>query len=641
MIPSSSDSNSTSKKPHTEAFLSNTSDKTVSPKQLQDTLPTEDAKVFCDHTLNQQSVSVYETPQVLKPSEPLPEEASKNCDHRLLQQQEANIDDMKIPITDTSSQKPYVTKDDSETLLVLCQKAYENKTHESYLSIAEWFRRHEKNHSFLLQELKRQDDKECTPTHYIAGLNPTWALIKQIIDLYPGTLKTFDKTGRIPLHWASKREAKPEVLNLFLDQFPESRDSKDQYGMSPLDYAPDNSYLKDLLRGPDFPDPFKSSTKERHQVFIVNKTSRRLKISYRETEDNNTISEDGTIEPDETVPFEVKGTNSKGLIFDFWLFDNAKYGWKLNVFVKKGYCQVIRGQPREMIQHATKENAFDSVISSKEKRQHLVTPFQSQRETSQGSDELLILCREAYSNPTKKTHNRIKDWIWKHEENRQYLKDALHQWDNDRRTPTHYLAGSKAPLNLVERFVDLAPQNLKEQDAAGRLPLHWAAKNNASKNVVNFLIDQHPESLLVTDDYNMSPLNHVPENSYLIDLLRGPDLPDPIKNKNKNDGQVIYIVNRTGRRLKVGYRKALRSTYKWGINAAGFGIIIERTPRSESNTSTKTTIDPNATCKLPVTCRGLKFDFWCESKEGFGWRTNVFVPKGFTQVIRGQPHNLK
>jgi hypothetical protein len=48
----------------------------------------------------------------------------------------------------------------------------------------------------------------------------------------------------------------------------------------------------------------------------------------------------------------------------------------------------------------------------------------------------------------------------------------LHQRDDGERTPTHYLAGAKAPLNLVERFVDLAPQNLKEQDAAGRLPLH-------------------------------------------------------------------------------------------------------------------------------------------------------------------------
>jgi hypothetical protein len=338
-------------------------------------LPTEDAKVLCDHTLNQQSVPVYETPQVLKPSEPLSEKASKNCDNPLLQQQEANIEYMKIPITDTSSNKPYVTNADSVTLLVLCQKAFESKTHESYLSIDQWFLRHEKNHSFLLQELKRQDDKDRTPAHYIAGLNPTWARIKQIIDLNPGTLKTFDDTGRIPLHWASKWAASPEVLNLFLDQFPESLDSKDQYGMSPLDHAPDKSYLRDLLRGPDFPDPFKSSTKERHKVFIVNKTSRRLKISYRETEDNNTIAEDGTIEPNETVPFQMKGANSKGLIFDFWLLDNAKYGWKLNVFIKRGYCQEIRGQPREIIQHATKKNTFDSVFSSKEKRQHLITPF--------------------------------------------------------------------------------------------------------------------------------------------------------------------------------------------------------------------------------------------------------------------------
>ena len=60
----------------------------------------------------------------------------------------------------------------------------------------------------------------------------------------------------------------------------------------------------------------------------------------------------------------------------------------------------------------------------------------------------------------------------------------------------------------------------------------------------------------------MSPLHHVPDNSNLRHLLRGPDLPDPYENKNQDDKQIIFVVNRTGRRLKVEYRKALHRKIK-------------------------------------------------------------------------------
>ena len=113
--------------------------------------------------------------------------------------------------------------------------------------------------------------------------------------------------------------------------------------------------------------------------------------------------------------------------------------------------------------------------------------------------------------------------------------------------------------------------------------------------------------------------------------------------KMKMANKSYFIVNRTGRRLKVVYRKALQSTVKVGVHAPGVGVNFESIPRPEAKTSSKKKIDPNVTCKFFVNeSRGLKFDFCCKSKEkeGRGWETNVFILKGYTQEIGGQPHNL-
>jgi len=587
---------------------------------------------------------VCKTPHVLKPSEPLPAEASKKSDNSLREKLETNNDDMKQSATDTSTKKSHVTNAEVATLLDLCRTAFESKTHESQSQIDQWILRHENDHSLLSQELNKKDERNYTPAHYIAGLKPTWDLMKKIIDICPDTLKAIDNTGRTPLHWASRWEASAEVVNLYLDKYPSCLDVKDDFGMSPLDHASDNSCLRNLLREPDFPDPSKSSTIEQDKVFINNKTGRRLKISYRETEDQNSIRQDGTIDPGTEMVFHVKGSKSsaKGLIFDFLLCDNETYGWKLNVFVKKGYCQIIRGQPRLMNQHNTKDGILESKITSeKTKQQQLERSLQSKHETSQDSWELYNLCVQAYENKTKESYDKIHEWLLTHE--KKFLMDSLDQRDEEHRTPTHYLLGAKPPLPLVQEFVKLSHGILMKQDKAFRVPLHWAAKCCASQEVVNFLIDKDPKSLDAVDYFGMSPLHHAPKQSNLTHLLRGPHLPDPKANKNENDKNVIYIANSTGRILKVEYRKALRSTAKVGFHAAGYAVIFEPTPRPESNSPCKKTIDPNATCKFPVEkCRGLKFDFWCESKEqeGYGWQTNVFVKKGYTQEIRGQPRFL-
>jgi len=273
------------------------------------------------------------------------------------------------------------------------------------------------------------------------------------------------------------------------------------------------------------------------------------------------------------------------------------------------------------------------------------TPLDYLHDKSYGSAELLILCKRAYENKTKESHGDIKDWLWNHEMNHQFLKDALHQRDDDHRTPIHYLAGAKAPFLLFKIIVDLAPDSVMKLDKKDRLPLHWAARYCASTEVVNFLIDEFPESVFEVDSHGMSPLHHVPDNSNLRHLLRGPDLPDPYENKNQDDKQIIFVVNRTGRRLKVEYRKALRSAQLvgGGVTAHGLGgVNFNVVPRPDSKISTVTTMERKETCKFSAKkCQGLKFDFWCQSKEGFGWKTNVFVRKGYTQEVRGQPYKLK
>jgi hypothetical protein len=120
------------------------------------------------------------------------------------------------------------------------------------------------------------------PVHYLAGACLLCALVKQIIDLAPNSLKVQDETDKLPLHWASKYGASSEFINLLIDTFPGSIDAKDKYGNCPLDYASATSHLQHLLRGANFSKPYENNPKDPKTINILNKTGRRLKVEHRE-----------------------------------------------------------------------------------------------------------------------------------------------------------------------------------------------------------------------------------------------------------------------------------------------------------------------------------------------------------------------
>ncbi len=113
----------------------------------------EDTIVLPDHNMNQKNKSMYETLQCLKPSEPKRITPSKNCDGLSMQNQKINTGDMENSSSVSSCKESYRSSlegsnllEQAETpldylhdkyygsaeLLILCKRAYENKTKESH-----------------------------------------------------------------------------------------------------------------------------------------------------------------------------------------------------------------------------------------------------------------------------------------------------------------------------------------------------------------------------------------------------------------------------------------------------------------------------------------------------------------------------
>jgi hypothetical protein len=233
-----------------------------------------------------------------------------------------------------------------------------------------WLDKNENNQNLLREAASYRDTHKATSLHILARAKPPLAVVEQVINLAPGSLKLQDEDGRLPLHYASKYGASPDVINLLLDSFPESINIKDNAGSCPLKYA-STTQLRDLLRGADLPKPHETKPKDKNTIFIDNKTGRRLKVEFREAFPRRLIQGGGftlfgsgahastapftdptlgrpgvyVVEPGEVKAFPVR--DCEGLYFDFWCYSNESYGWAIN-HVKKGYTQEIIGQPYKL-----------------------------------------------------------------------------------------------------------------------------------------------------------------------------------------------------------------------------------------------------------------------------------------------------
>lgn len=121
---------------------------------------------------------------------------------------------------------------------------------------------------------------------------------------------------------------------------------------------------------------------------------------------------------------------------------------------------------------------------------------------------LIGLCEIAFQRQDEASYNIIHYWFDKNENNQNLRTKAASYQDIHKATSLHILVGAKAPLALVERIINLAPDSLKVQDEEGRLPLHYASKYGASPNVINLLVDSFPEGINIRDNAGNCPLNY-------------------------------------------------------------------------------------------------------------------------------------
>lgn len=89
------------------------------------------------------------------------------------------------------------------------------------------------------------------------------------------------------------------------------------------------------------------------------------------------------------------------------------------------------------------------------------------------------------------------------------LKEEARQWSvtldksgkvTSRRLPIHAALLNRAPLNVVDKLIELYPNGASCADSQGNLPLHLAFQKEASSDVITYLLDAYPEAVLVKNN---------------------------------------------------------------------------------------------------------------------------------------------
>jgi len=93
----------------------------------------------------------------------------------------------------------------------------------------------------------------------------------------------------------------------------------------------------------------------------------------------------------------------------------------------------------------------------------------------------------------------------KHDNTR--LKAAITYQDEYNCTSLHEIISYISPLDVIQNFIEIAPEVLKMKTRDGQLPIHYASQNEASLEVVQGLVNAHPESVKDTDNDGSLPLH--------------------------------------------------------------------------------------------------------------------------------------
>jgi hypothetical protein len=201
--------------------------------------------------------------------------------------------------------------------------------------------------------------------------------------------------------------------------------------------------------------------------------------------------------------------------------------------------------------------------------------------------------------------------------------------DKDGDFPLHNACLYKATPSVIKMLLEAYPHAAGMQDNYHMIPLQYACNNKASFDVVSMLLDAYPEGAEMVQHgdceksrdlvrktklplhrlawYGMSSGEGKSKDKDKIiahdDIL---DKVDPYPNRN-DSSDMIYIHNKTDRVIQVKQVMMVQPNQK-----APFQI-----PRDS--------------------CGGI-FDVVCSDDDSLGWAKKMFVRKGCTQDITGEPN---
>lgn len=107
----------------------------------------------------------------------------------------------------------------------------------------------------------------------------------------------------------------------------------------------------------------------------------------------------------------------------------------------------------------------------------------------------------------EQTWERIRKWLWAHQDPEERLAAATVRGNNDA-TPLHNVCKlSNPPADIVQALLEAAPETVTWADSHGWLPLHHACANGANGEVLQILTEAYPDGKTKQDSQNRTPLH--------------------------------------------------------------------------------------------------------------------------------------
>mmetsp|Transcript_21836 Transcript_21836/g.31621 ORF Transcript_21836/g.31621 Transcript_21836/m.31621 type:complete len:778 (+) Transcript_21836:125-2458(+) len=119
-------------------------------------------------------------------------------------------------------------------------------------------------------------------------------------------------------------------------------------------------------------------------------------------------------------------------------------------------------------------------------------------------EHLHQLC-DAASAENEGSWEEVRLWLRSH--TAQQTRDAALLPGDHRTTALHLVCRNNPPIDVVEIFINAAPDSVRLADAFGWLPLHYACANGADEEVLRILANAYPESKTATDRRGRTPLH--------------------------------------------------------------------------------------------------------------------------------------